>query len=380
MSSRQTPLFFVLGFLLWAGIPQGIQVARATEFQDSIVREFPLRSLGDLRITNARGDIYIDGWAQDRVRIQALRKAHAASLDEAKKIFAYTDIKYKNVDSEIEVSAEYGRGLSIEERLKERRSPKVSMDLHVLAPANLSLHVWAVSGHVVVKGWDTHLEVRSTEGVVDIDSIHKGDVAVLCPSCTLHVRNVHASVRCMGGSGGIEVSNVSGPHVYVESDGGSVNLSKIDGKQLYVSKSGSIQGTQLKGRIEFHTRQGNVSISDSSGFISGRTESGAVSAEMNHWFFADKALIESVTGNVSLILPPSFSGEVDLRSGSGHVSSAFSLILPPNSEGEGLLREKASRRPFSRLMGVVNDGGEELKLASGSGNVSLLKLPSPVFR
>lgn len=352
--------------------------AQATPFSDTIERDFPLRSLGELRITNARGDITIDGWSQDRVRLKASRKVNASSQEEANRVFSYTDVKYKNVEKDIEISAEYGRGLKIEERLKERSLPQVGMDFHVLAPSSLPLRVWAVSGKVIIKGWNANLEVRSTQGAVEIESIRKGTVAVLCPSCTVRVKSVHSSVRCMGGTGDVDVSDVTGSQIYVESDSGKVNVTRIDGEQLYVTKAGAIEGKQLKGKIEFHTRQGNVTISDSTGFISGRTESGAVSAQMKEWSFVDKALIESTSGSVSLAVPSTFSAEVDLRSGTGRVFSAFPLILP--SGYQGLLQEKASRRPFSRLMGMVNDGGEQLKLASDSGNVSLLKLETAAFQ
>jgi DUF4097 and DUF4098 domain-containing protein YvlB len=374
--TRKTLVFSILASLLIG--TSGSTAAEATTFSDTIERDFPLRSLGELRITNARGDITIDGWSQDRVRLKAFRKVQAASQEEATRVFSYTDVRYKNVEKDIEVSAEYGRGLKIEERLKERNLPQVGMDLHIQAPSSLSLRVWAVSGKVFIKGWNANLEVRSTRGTVEIESVRKGTVAVLCPSCSVRVKSVHSSVRCMGGAGDVEISEVNGPQIYVESDAGGVKVSNIEGDQLYVTKAGAIQGKQLKGRIEFHTRQGNVTIAESSGFISGRTETGTVSAQMREWSFVDKALIESISGSVALTVPPTFSAEVDLRSGSGRVFSAFPLILP--SGYQGLLQEKASRRPFSRLMGMVNDGGEQLKLASDSGNVSLLKPESAASR
>jgi DUF4097 and DUF4098 domain-containing protein YvlB len=370
---------FFLGLAILVGLA-GISVgaAQAASFSDTIERDFPLRSLGELRITNARGDITINGWSQDRVRLKAVRKVQAASQEEANRVFSYTDVRYKTVEKDIEVTAEYGRGLKIEERLKERNLPQVGMDLNILAPSSLPLRVWAVSGKVIIKGWNANLEVRSSHGAIEIELIRKGSVAVLCPSCTVRVKTVHSSLRCMGGTGNIEISEVTGSQIYVESDSGAVNVSRIEGDQLYVTKAGAIDGKQLKGRIEFHTRQGNVSILDSMGFISGRTETGTVSAQMREWSFLDKALIESVSGSVSLSVPASFSAEVDLRSGTGRVFSAFPLILP--SGYQSLLQEKASRRPFSRLMGMVNDGGEQLKLASDTGNVSLLKLESSASR
>lgn len=339
------------------------------EFQDTVERDFALRSIGELQITNARGDIVIEGWAQDRVRLRAVRRAKAQTLEEAKKLFAATDFRFRNQDRSIELVAEYGRGLKIEERLQERRNPLTSMDMTVLAPAALSLKVWAVSGKVIVKSWNSTVEVRTDRGPIRIESVKGGSISVLCPECSVTVKAVRASVRCMGGAGEIDLADVDGSQIYVESDSGRVRLSSINGEQLYVTKSGELRGDKLQGRIEFHSQSGNVFLTDGSGFLSGRSETGSISAKMTAWRFLDKALIESVAGSVSLELPSTFSGEVDLRSLQGKVASAFSVFSRPTKAAEVTA---LSSKPGSRLTGVVREGGEMLRLSSSRGDVTLL--------
>src|SRR6185312_16056146 len=144
------------------------------------------------------------------------------------------DFRFSAGDGNIELSAEYGRGMTIQERLQEREHPQTAMEMTVFAPAKLKLVVWAVNGKVSLKGWSAPLEVRTSSGPIRIETIKSDSVSLLCPSCAIEARSVRSSLRCMGGSGPIELSDVSGQTVYVESVSGALKLSHVEGEQLYV--------------------------------------------------------------------------------------------------------------------------------------------------
>jgi DUF4097 and DUF4098 domain-containing protein YvlB len=357
--------------ILPSGSPSPLAVHEVREIQE---RDFILRNNGELNVLNARGDIIVEGWAQDRIRVKGEKIAKIDDPKEAHRMMGVTDLNFKNNGKIIELSAEYGKGLDIEGRLKERALSRVSMDLTVFAPSSLPLKVWAVNGKVTLKNWSANIEIRTTEGPVEIENIKKsGEISVFCSSCSVKINSARGPVRCLSGNGNVALSDVEGSPIYTETDGGQVHATRVEGDQLYVTQTGSIVGLQLKGRIEFQTHQGSVNVTDSSGFLSGRTESGTIFAQMNEWEFLDKALIESMSGSISLVLPSGISAEVDLRSGQGKVFSAFPLLSPRNHQA--LRKERSSSRPFSRMMGIVRDGGEQLKLASESGDVSLLSEP-----
>lgn len=385
--SIQLILFFLLISASWTNAsplaaPRSAPIAAPSASPSPLVREtrdvqekeFVLRSNGELNVMNARGDIIVEGWSQDKIRVKGEKIARIDDAVEAHRMMGFTDLGFTHSGGVIEVNAEYGKGLDIEGRLKERSLSRVSMDLTVNAPSTLPLKVWAVNGKVIVKNWSSNIEVRTTEGPVEVENIKKSrEISVFCSSCSVKINAAHGPLRCLSGNGNVNISDLSGGSIYVETDAGQIHLTRVEGDQLYVTQTGSVVGTQLKGRIEFQTHQGSVNVTDSSGFLSGRTESGTVFAQMNEWDFLDKALIESMSGSISLVLPSGFSAEVDLRSGQGKVFSAFPLISPQGHQGGA--KEPSSSRPFSRMMGIVRDGGEQLKLASESGDVSLLSEP-----
>jgi hypothetical protein len=337
------------------------------EYVDEVERDFTLRTLGLLQITNMRGNIVVQGWSIDKIRVKARRRAEATSQEQAEALFSALDFRYQSTHENIELSAEYGRGLSIEDRLKERENPKTAMEMVVYAPANLKLRVWAVAGSVTVKGWNGDLEIRTASGPIVAENLRSETVSLLCSTCSMQVKSAKGSrsLRAMGGTGAIKIQDVTGDQIYAESSSGAILLAAVSGEQLYVSKSGQITGGKLRGRIEFHTQQAPVEIEDSRGFLSGRTETGNIVARMKDWVFTDRALIESVKGSILLDLPPKFSGDVDVWSFTGKALIEFPILpeaVSPNSIGP---------EPANHLLGRIGTGGGLLKVFSERGDIKV---------
>src|SRR4051812_26136582 len=55
--------------------PSSSPQAPVREFQDEIERDFTLRSTGQLQVTNMRGNIVLQGWSLDKIRVKARRRA-----------------------------------------------------------------------------------------------------------------------------------------------------------------------------------------------------------------------------------------------------------------------------------------------------------------
>lgn len=336
-------------------------------YSDEIERDFSVRSVGQLQITNIRGDVELQGWALDKIRVKAQRTAGAESLDGAKRLLSGVDVRFRESGKNVDLSAEYGRGLDISERLHERRDPHTSMKMVVFAPMNMSVRVWAEAGKVSVKNWNAPVDVRTSTGAIDVSAVKADGVSTLCPGCAIRIAGVRGSVRCMGGDGDASLADVTGPQIYVESSGGNVIAERVSGEQLYVSGSGKITGKQLSGSIEFRTRQASVDFADLRGFLSGRTESGDIRATMRAWKFVDKALIESASGNIDLRLPMSFSGEVDLWSVKGKVDVGFPLQISESNQAVG-------PQPASHILGRISDGGDLLKVFSDRGDIRVARV------
>ncbi len=344
-------------------------VAKAEVFEDQFEKDFSIRSFGELQVTNLRGGIEIRGWSQDKIRVRARRKVRAEGKEEANKLFSALDVRFLGTSGALELSAEYGKNLTIEERLRERKSPRTSMELLVLAPAGLKLKVWSMEGRVSVKDWSDRLEVRTGTGAVDVEGVSGSVVSLLCPSCSIRASSVKGVLRCMGGSGRVDLKDIDGKEIFVETHAGSISASGVRGGQLYVSKTGNIKGDRLSGNVEFHTTAGSVRIDELNGFASGTTQEGPIDVRVRQWRFSDKALFESNRGKIRLEFPASFSGEVDLWSLYGKARLDFSLV---QSTDYGVYGPE----PRNHLRGRVGDGGEQLRAFSQEGDVTLTRIGS----
>jgi hypothetical protein len=353
-------------FVLFTSLGMAFSLsAHAMTFSDEFERDFPIRSFGELQVTNLRGGIEIKGWSHDKIRVKARRKVEASTQEEANRQIAALDVRFSTVGMGLELSAEYGKNLSIEERLRERKMPKTSMDLVIFAPAALDLRVWTVDGKVLVREWGHSVEVRSARGAVRVENVRSKKVSVLCPSCDIAVSKARGSVRCMGGTGDVSLNEINADDVFVETQSGSISSKQVSGRQLYVSRAGALVGHRLTGHVEFHTTSGPVRIDELSGFASGRTQDGPIELKIRSWSFIDKALFESNRGRIRLEFPRNFSAEIDLWSLYGKARLDFGLT-PAKDFGV------FGPEPKNHLRGTIGEGGEQLRAFSQEGDVALV--------
>jgi DUF4097 and DUF4098 domain-containing protein YvlB len=344
--------------------------AFGAEFVEEVgERTFKLRSVGNLKIKNAKGAITLTGWSQDRIRIRITKKVEADTQEDASRLMKNMDFRYEfdKEKGDIQISNEYGKELSIEERLHVSENPnKIRMDITVFAPANWKLEIWAVNGKVTLKNWGAQAEIRSNSGQIQVEGLKGKSLTVNCEACSASLKNIRASLSCTGGDGDIELSGVTGKSIYAGTNSGLLKLWQIKGDQQYTSKTGSIQGQFLKGKVEFHSQQGSLDLREISGFLSGTVESGNVSATVRDWDPTDKALIESVQGNIRLTLPRRFSGDIDIWSIHGKTALDFALEKSQDLVGVG-------PEPTNHLLGRIREGGELLKVFTERGDISVSK-------
>ena len=347
-------------FFLLARESQGGEQFQETE------KDFNLRSIGQLKIINPRGDITVQGWSLDKIRVKFKKRFSADGSESVQSVFDRIDYRYQATERDIEISTQYGTGLSIEDRIHEQEHPKIYADMTIFAPSNLKLQIWSVAGKVNLKGWNATTVVRSGNGTVNIEGVKAENLLVLCPSCTASFTHIQAALRCFGGTGSLDLNHIQGKSIYVESDSGPISLFEISGDQLYLSKAGKIDGQNLRGRVEFLGKQGQIDLREVSGFLSGAVENGSISAKIREWKSDDIAFLESVAGNIDITLPANFSADGDVWSVTGKTDVDFRIEKSNTTSNVG-------PEPASHLSGRIRDGGELLKIFTESGNIHVFK-------
>ena len=359
--------FFFIGLLEWShasNAPREHEYPREYEYIDEIERDYPLRKFKPLQITNVRGDISVQGWSFDKLRIKVRKKVLTASPMKATQLLSAIDYRYSALESNLEISTQYGKNLSIEERIKEKAGPKVRLEILVYAPSQLKLQLWGVDGDLNLKNWAGSAEIRARAGLVHVENFKGNLVTLTCVSCSAQFQQVRGSIRSSTGQGKVELSQVQGGKVYVETLGGAIQLSEVKGEQLYTSKQGSIQGRVIQGNVEFHAENSTIAFDEFEGHLSGYLDKGSIYAQVKKWKAIEQSVIETLAADVSLVLPREFSSTLDVWSKQGNTEIQFPVVLSSESEAVG-------PSPTGRILGRVRAGGPLLRVFSETGSIKL---------
>jgi len=126
------------------------------------------------------------------------------------------------------------------------------------------------------------------------------------------------------------------------------------------SVSGDVKVTGVTGRLNASAVSGDVHITDVSGSVSASAVSGDVKVEITRLDGSDDMKFNSVSGNVSVMLPDSLDADVDMSSFSGSIKTDFAIEVKSERFG--------SRHSAHAKLG---DGSRRLKMSSVSGDLSL---------
>jgi len=126
------------------------------------------------------------------------------------------------------------------------------------------------------------------------------------------------------------------------------------------SVSGDVRVTGVTGRLNASAVSGDVHITDVSGSVSASAVSGDVKVEINRLEGSDDMKFNTVSGDVSVMLPGSLDADVDMSSFSGSIKTDFAI-------------EVRSERYGSRntARGKLGEGSRRLKMSTVSGDISL---------
>ena len=126
------------------------------------------------------------------------------------------------------------------------------------------------------------------------------------------------------------------------------------------SVSGDVHVSGVTGKLHATAVSGDVRIKDVSGSVSASAVSGDVEVEINRLDGSDEMKFNTVSGDVSVMLPSSLDADVDMSSFSGSIKTDFAIEVRSQRYGS---RNSARAR--------LGDGSRRLKMSSVSGDLSL---------
>jgi len=205
----------------------------------------------------------------------------------------------------------------------------------------------AVSGTLGDKNEDLVFKVMNGRTRIEVKPLkheryqERTDLVVKVPAgSTLEVEAVAADIEVKNVMGDIDLATVSGK-VTLEGGSREVDAASVSGEVRVTSAAPEIRAASVSGsvlvqgdtvrRLEIETVSGKI------GFEGALARNGLISAE-------------TVSGSITLTLPPDTSADVDMESFSGHLSSSF---------------------PGTPLMDESDHMGRELSFQLGTGDARI---------
>lgn len=351
--------------------------AHSSTFQQEETQDFTLRALGQLRVSNLRGQVRIHGWPQDKIRVRVHKQVDAENETQAQEFFKQMSLRFEEQTKNSEIIALYGNGLDLLGKLRERRDPHSVMDLDIFAPGNLSLTVQGADQLIQISQWNSEeVVVRSRGGAIRLQDLKTKTLQVYCPSCIWDLKDVRAKraeIKALKAE--ISVQNLEAETGYWEIKEGKLAIIGLKGEWDFNLTDADLKIDHWNGDIEFRSQNGPVELLNGKGSILGIAQTGVVHVDMGDWDPRDKTLIETSQGNIFVGLPNHISLDIFAETHKGLVNVGFPLLPQKPMNLAGVFLEKY-RKPAeffpNRARGRIGEaGGGQLYLQSQTGNISI---------
>ncbi len=238
---------------------------------ETVDRTLPANSDVEIWVENNAGEVIIEAWERNEVRILAEIGDDVDELEIEGDEGGYSFV--------VEINNDHNRGW------------RFGGDKDVES----KLELWVPAG--------AHVQSETVSASASVTGVHGG----------LEIESVSGSVDLRGVSGGVEAETVSGD-LQVEAEGDSVYAESFSGTVSVSGASGDIQAASVSG---------SVKIGDSTAReLDLETVSGSITFEGSLASGAEVSA-ESVSGSVKLILPAGIEADFEIETFSGSISSDF---------------------------------------------------------
>jgi hypothetical protein len=272
-----------------------------------------------LDVQNYAGEIIIETWARQEVRIEADHgRRDGLMVQEGDGVVTVRPALWSDGDFDVDIED----GELNWNSWGGSRTPSL-VEFVVTVPEGTPLEVGGPFTDVSITGPVGETVVSVNEGEVTVSAI-RGPLTVRCVEGEVIAEDVQGRMRLYAIDGGIYVDNASG-EIVAETTEGDVHLERIT--------SSSVEATSVDGDLWFE---------------------GALAAQGLYSFATHD-------GDVTLVLPRDAGARVMIATYDGEVVSDFPLEIPENFSGR-------------RARFTLGAGGAQLEVESFDGDIELLYL------
>ncbi len=355
------PTMNLNGLLIWLLCavmiltPALAQTRSQAEFHES----YKLEPGGTVSISNVSGYIRVTSWNENRVQVNAVKRAHSSSAD-----LNQVEIQVSARPDRVEVRTVY-----------HQRSVKVSVDYDVRVPRSAVLNsLTSTSGDVTVTGPVGYTVARSTSGSISVQEI-KGDASLSTTSGRISAERIDGMLSVHTTGGELQINEV-GHRLNARSTSGNIQATRIRDDAIASSISGSVKLERIGGRVEARSTSGQLHIVDAAGDVIAGSTSDTVRVEEAR----GRVTVNTTSGSIIIrqaeegALANTISGTVEISHTRGRIeATSISGGITLQSVESREVRAKSLSGSISFQGRVYEDGRYDFEGFSGT---VALRLPA----
>jgi hypothetical protein len=277
------------------------------------------------------GDVSIQGWSQDLIRIKLKKTVIADSEEIAVTDAAQFGMVSLETPTTIELRVGTPSGTDLLTKLRNRQKKKnVKVDLEIRAPLNLPLTVVMGAGkNLKIQQWKGAIKITGKQGNLELAKLRlTSSMNVNGPDCKISILDSEFNGSILAGNQKVELKSVKAVSepVLVFAQNGDIELTDTAGDVQIRSVNGALHSKRHQGDLHAQTELGKVNLDSMSGEVDIQTQSGDI-----HYDFirAGKIMeIKTKSGNIDLSGASDFSGDLNLQSVQGDVKTDFEVQTP----------------------------------------------------
>lgn len=147
-------------------------------------------------------------------------------------------------------------------------------------------------------------------------------------------------------------------HVEVDTSGGSIQISDLNGDILAHTSGGSISVGTIKGNVKLDTAGGSIKTDEVYGSLNAHTSGGSIRVTFAEQL-KDNAKLDTSGGSITAYLIEDIKIDLDAATSGGRVRSEFAI--------NGRVNKRS-------IKGEINGGGPTLKLRTSGGSIKVMSL------
>jgi DUF4097 and DUF4098 domain-containing protein YvlB len=289
-------------------------------------RSFTVAGPIRLELSNAAGDVQINGGANGKVHVHADARSSGMGFDNPQKrldeFLANPPVEQKGDTIRIGKDFSHIRNLSISYTIEVPHDTEVTTTL--------------ASGSQTIRDVRGPVKAQAVSGSIRVEHIER-EAQLIAVSGSLNATDVGDDVRGSNTSGAVSVTNAKG----------DVRINAL---------AGVIQVMQPGGRVDAETASGSVNVQGATNDVKARSASGLIAVQGNP---ASNAYweLKTASGAVQLSVPPTANFQLSADATSGDIRADVPIVI--EEQGKHSLRAH------------VGNGGARVEVHTVSGNIRI---------